>query len=158
MSEENSQLEETPEISRISPNEESSSAPRLVQISSSHSGPIPSPGDLERYEAILAGAANRILKMAENAQANRHERDRQELEIERLAIAEDSKRSYLGVAAASIISLVCIGGGIYLITRGHGWEGTVLIGIDLAGLVSIFVYGTKSRNADRRQDDEAKEE
>ncbi len=37
------------------------------------SGPIPSAAEIERYEAVLPGAADRILSMAEGNQARRHQ-------------------------------------------------------------------------------------
>ncbi|MBI1812728.1 DUF2335 domain-containing protein [Candidatus Peregrinibacteria bacterium] len=35
----------------------------------SYSGPLPHPGDLERFERILPGAAERIMRMAEQRQS-----------------------------------------------------------------------------------------
>ena len=36
-----------------------------------HSGPLPAPEDLQRYEQLSPGAANRIISMAENEQNHR---------------------------------------------------------------------------------------
>lgn len=38
-----------------------------------HSGPIPDPMTLERYDQILPGAAERIIKMAEDQSTHRRE-------------------------------------------------------------------------------------
>ena len=44
-----------------------------LQVRSEISGPLPSPEILAGYESILPGAAERILRMAEKSQDNRHE-------------------------------------------------------------------------------------
>ncbi len=44
-----------------------------------HSGPLPSPVDLEHYNAILQGAAERILVMAEEQAKERHELNRRDM-------------------------------------------------------------------------------
>ena len=153
MNGEGSQLEEFSDKPDLSPSDDAQDQQPLVQLSATWSGPIPAPGDLKRYEDLLPGAADRILKMAEIAQENRHERASSELEIERSALEKDSKRSYLGIMAALLISLFCIGGGIYLISNGHEWAGTILVGIDLVGLVGVFIYGTNSSRIEERRRD-----
>ena len=45
-----------------------------------HSGPLPSPVDLEHYNAILQGAAERILIMAEEQAKERHELNRRDMD------------------------------------------------------------------------------
>ena len=152
MSKESSEKEELsdwPDVSS-SHDPESLREIRQVSISRSRSAPIPPPGDFERYEAILPGAADRILTMAEKAQGRRHDRARMALETERLVVQGESRRSFLGVVAAFIISLLCIGGGVYLIANGQVWAGTALVGFDLAGLVAVFIYGTNSRRTEFR--------
>lgn len=44
---------------------------RAVAIASRHSGPLPSPEQFQGYEEVLPGAADRILKMAENRENER---------------------------------------------------------------------------------------
>ena len=109
MSETDSQIEESSDKPEIPASHDVESRSPVVQVSASWSAPLPTPGDLERYESVLPGAADRILKMAESVQDNRHELNRMSLETERLVVLEDSKRSYLGVMSALLISLVCIG-------------------------------------------------
>ena len=160
MSRESSQLEEFPDKPDVSSNDEAESRSSVVQVSASWSGPIPPPGDIERYEAVLPGATDRILTMAEKAQSHRHDRAMMSLETEKMVASEDSKRSYLGVVSALLISLICIGGGLYLIFAGQAWAGIALVGFDLAGLVAVFIYGTNSRRTESRSsfEDEDHEE
>lgn len=110
-------------------------------------GPLPPPNVLRGYEEIVPGAANRIMEMTEKEQA--HSRD-----MIRTIIVGDSRRAYLGLIAGFIISVLGIGGGIYLIAVGHDWAGLSLAGINLTGLVGVFVYGAKTRHDERSGNDE----
>jgi len=56
-------------------------APQAVQIQQKlHQGPLPAPEDLQRYEQMCPGAAERIIRMAETEQAHRHAQERKALE------------------------------------------------------------------------------
>ena len=111
-------------------------------VSASWKGPLPPPEVLRSFEEIVPGAAGRILDMAERQSDHR-------IQMEKTAIVGDSRRSYLGLAAAFILSSAIIGGGIYLIINDHDWAGVSLIGLDVVGLAAVFLYGTKSRRAER---------
>ena len=69
--------------------------------------------------------------------------------LDSTVIFGDSRRAYLGLVAGFIISALGIGGGIYLIATGHDWAGLALAGINLTGLVGVFVYGSKARLDER---------
>ncbi len=71
------------------------------------------------------------------------------MHMEKTVIGGDSRRSYLGLAAAFFLSAMIIVGGVYLIVNGHDWAGGLLIGLDLVGLAGVFVYGTNARRAER---------
>ena len=75
--------------------------------------------------------------------------------MERTIIFGNSRRAYLGLLAGFIISVLGIGGGIYLIDAGHDWAGLSLAGINLTSLVGIFVYGAKARRDGRNRDVES---
>ena len=72
--------------------------------------------------------------------------------MERTIICGNSRRAYLGLLAGFIISVLGIGGGIYLINAGHDWAGLSLAGINLTGLAGVFVYGAKVRRDERNRD------
>ena len=71
--------------------------------------------------------------------------------VERKIISGDYIQSYLGIAAGFLLSVMIILGGIYLIIQGHDWAGGILIGLDLIGLATVFVLGSNSRRAPRRE-------
>ena len=128
---------------------------------SAWSAPLPAPDDFQRYEDILPGTANRILELVEKQQNHQHTQERTVLEQARLLLDMDqkvangdSRRAYLGIFAGLSLSLVTIGGGIYLISNGHDWAGLTLAGINLTGLAGVFVYGVRIRHAERRRNAE----
>ncbi len=117
---------------------------QAIVMSESWSGPFPPPAVIEKYEDMVPGAADRILKMTENQTAHR-------IEIEKMVVRGDSIRSYLGLLFGFILSMAVISGGIYLVANGHDWAGGVLIGLDIIGLAGVFVYGSRSRRAEREK-------
>jgi uncharacterized membrane protein len=50
----------------------------IVQVA--YRGPLPQAAELERYEQVLPGAAERIIKMAENQQVHRHQLENKRIE------------------------------------------------------------------------------
>ena len=123
----------------------------ITAIRASWRAPLPSPNALARYNDVLPGAAERILQMAERQQEQDHNIQMEAIIIERTVVVSDARRAYLGLLAGFIISLLVIVGGIYLIATGHDWAGAVLIGINLSGLVGVFVYGSKVRSDERNR-------
>ena len=128
-----------------------------VVRSTSWSGPLPPPSDFQQYEETLPGAANRILEIVERQQNHQHSQERIVLEqagiildIGRKAATSDSRRAYLGILSGLTISILTIGGSIYLIANGQEWAGLTLAGINLTGLFGVFVYGARARRANRR--------
>ena len=89
---------------------------------------------LRQYDEVLPGAAKRILDMAE-AQHNH-----------RIAMEKaDSKRANMGLWVGVSIAFTFLAASVYLITIGHTWAGVTIAGLDIVGLVSVFVYGTSIR-------------
>lgn len=108
------------------------------------SGPLPPPSVLQAYEDIVPGAADRLLSMAERQMSHRiHQEER--------VVRGDAWRSTLGIVVGFFLSAGIIGGGIYLVANDHDLAGTALIGLDLVGLASVFVFGTRARRAERER-------
>jgi uncharacterized membrane protein len=116
---------------------------QVTQESLAFSGPLPHPTVLEGYEKTLPGAAERVIKMAENQAAHRQG-------IEKVVINSDSRNATLGVIFAFIIAMTGLVFAYRLVMAGHGAEGTVIGALDLGALVGIFVYGTNVRAAERQ--------
>ena len=73
------------------------------------------------------------------------------MQMDKMVISGGSRRSYLGLVAGFVLSAMVIGGGIYLIATGHDWAGASLVGLNLAGLAGVFVYGSKSSRDEQRR-------
>ena len=141
-------MEEGQPKEQIAPhNSETSSDSTMVMASAEveFSGPLPPPAVLQGYEDIVPGAANRILEMAERQSEHRQQ-------LEKTVVNGESRMSILGLVAGFVLSTMVIGGGIYLIASGHDFAGAALIGINLVGLATVFVYGSSKRRHEQQSD------
>lgn len=100
----------------------------------SYQGPLPHPEHFQRYDAILPGAADRILRMAEAQSRHRQM-------IERREQAADVFLGWCGILSAFLICVAAIAGGVYCIREGRAVSGTILGGAGLAAVVGAFLYG-----------------
>lgn len=73
-----------------------------------HSGPIPDPDTLERYNQIIPNAANRILEMAEKEQAHRHKEH-----------TGDRSLKGWGLACGMLVAASLVGMCLYSMYLGH---------------------------------------
>ena len=117
-----------------------------LEYSSLRSGPLPEAQQLEHYERIEPGAANRILTLVENQSAHRQA-------MEKEVVSSNSRDSLLGIISAFGLGLATIICGTIVILSGHGIYGTLLGGAGLTGLVTAFIYGTRSSRKERAEKD-----
>ena len=115
-----------------------------IETSATWTGPLPPPAALAQYESILPGAADRIISMSERQMDHR-------IQLEQKVVGGDSTRSNLGLAAAFIVAVIALLGSIYVIDQGYTWAGVAIFGIDIVGLASVFVHGTRARRAERER-------
>lgn len=115
---------------------------------SSFSGPLPPPDVLKRYNEVVPGAAERIITMAE-AQAKHRQ------ELERAEVFGGNRRANLGQYFGFTIGIAGLVVALILGIRGNAWVAGLIGVLDLGGLVSIFVYGSRSRRSERREKGEA---
>lgn len=101
-----------------------------------HSGPIPSPDSLGKYNSIIPNGADRIMKMAERQQEHR-------MKIEDKVITSQSKQSILGQIFGLFIGVLGIAGGVILGIYGNPYVGGVIGGGTVVSLVTVFVLGKK---------------
>lgn len=113
---------------------------------SAFSGPIPPPDLLAKYAEIIPNGADRILTMAERQSVHRQY-------IEKWAVIGGTILSYFGVLCALIIALATLYFGAGLIRDGHVISGSIFAGSGLLGVVTAFIYGTRSRKQERQQRD-----
>lgn len=101
-------------------------------------GPLPPPGDLELYGNIIPDGANRIMKMAENQSSHR-------MELEKMAMLSNVKRSITGLWLGFFIVLSIVAGSFYIAANRSVTEGIIgAVSTMLLGIVYyIIVYKTR---------------
>lgn len=97
-----------------------------------HSGPLPEAAELQRYDAVLPGAADRIVTMAEKEQDFRHDGFRREQAVESLL-------TLLGQVFGIVIALAFGWWSYRLVGAGHEVAGSLIGVVDLVALVSLFL-------------------
>lgn len=102
----------------------------------SFSGPLPPPQVLAGYDDVVAGAAERILAMAEKEQLHRHEMDSTALLGE---INNDKRGQRFGLGIAVLFGVIALVLGL----SGKQWLGGIIATVDLVALVMVFVLGRR---------------
>lgn len=132
-----------------------------VQVSHQklHQGPLPAPEDLQRYDDLLPGGAERIFRMAEIEQQHRHEQESKAISSELTTrdllqatekariegvMRSDKRGQYLGAA----VSILAILGAIY--TAGtQPYVAAALIGLPILGIVKALRNGPTQYPVDK---------
>ncbi len=131
------------QISRLEQSKDSENGSNNMMIHHEQfSGPLPPPAILKKYDEVVPGAAERIIKMAE--EQSRH---RQSLEAK--VISSDVVNSRLGLLFGFIIGISTIVGGMYLALNDKQSVGAFISFGGLATLAGVFVYGSKTRRDER---------
>lgn len=92
---------------------------------------LPGPDAFERYEKVLPGAADRILKMMEHQADHRMA---METSLVESAVRTERLGQLSGLAVVALAFVVSA----LLIVNGHPVSGTILGVADLVGLVAVF--------------------
>ena len=130
--------------SNSSPENQKISRGLVVQQSSSFSGPLPPPEILKKFDEIVPGSAERIMKMAEGQFTHR-------TELEKKVIDSDIARSKWGQILGFVIALVGLIGSVTISIYGSGLVGAVIGVGTLASLVGVFMYGSQNRSKERTE-------
>ena len=107
----------------------------------SYRGPIPDPHTMNLYGQIDQNFPHRILAMAERQQEHR-------IDIEKIHIKGDERRSFLGVCLGFIIAFSALIGGLYLINAGRTGSGFTVLIVETFGIAGSFIYAKKTRRKD----------
>ena len=134
-----------------------------------HSGPLPDPDTLQRYDQLSPGAAERIIAMAESEIAHRQSMERKQLdndvEINRvLAVAESERVSRI---CDSEILGQKIGGGVSALAiicstiaawNGYTYAAVALVSLPVLGMIQAITRSRKrSRVEEQIKNDEESE-
>lgn len=97
---------------------------------------------LEQYNKIVPGAAERILKMAEEQASHRRS-------LEKQALSTDSRNSTFGIICALLISAGVLFLAGYAIKLNQPIAASLISAVGIGSLVGTFIYGTRSRRIER---------
>lgn len=108
---------------------------QAFHIQQIHTGPLPAPSDYADYDSVLPGSAERILRMAEEEQTHRH--------VIEIAAAKDNRlliiERRIGQFMAFLVTLSCLGLGVWLVVSGFPVIGTIFGGVGLAPVIWAFI-------------------
>lgn len=125
----------------------SETAVTIQQRRSVHMGPIPSPEVLAEYNEIDPTFANRILVMAENQAKHRQE-------LEKRIVKSGTRDSLLGIIFGFLIGVLALIVSLILGLNERTIESALLGVGGLGGLVSVFIYGTRSKSKENEESEE----
>ncbi|HEY4526937.1 MAG TPA: DUF2335 domain-containing protein [Candidatus Paceibacterota bacterium] len=114
----------------------------VVRQSTSYSGPLPHPETLRMFDQVVPGAAERIIKMAEDQSNHRKE-------LEKKVIESDIARSRLGQILGFAIAIVGLVVSAIVSIYGNAIAGGIIGVGTLASLVGVFMYGATTRSRER---------
>lgn len=109
-------------------------------------GPLPPPEILARFDQIVPGAAERIIRLAETEVAHRQEQERsatqanitaqkRQLDIAELQVKLVHGSDRLGQALGFLVSAACLAASVYLGLNGQPWLAAVLASLPLAAII-----------------------
>ena len=108
------------------------------------SGPLPAPADLQQYEVLIPGGAERILIMAESEQRHRHG-------LEDTVILSDTRRATFGLFLGFFLAFGAIAGALYLIIIGKSPEGFFVFVTEVATTLGALWRTLGERRKEREQ-------
>ena len=97
-------------------------------------GPLPHPEHLERYERVLSGAADRIIRMAEKEQSHRQK-------LESGVITWNAAEDILGRVSGLLVSIGFIVGAVVCAYLDQPLVGVAMVGAGAAGIITALVRG-----------------
>lgn len=106
------------------------------------SGPLPHPDILRQFDEVVPGAAERIIKMAEEQSAHRKD-------LEQKVINSDIARSKWGQILGFVIAIMGLTVSALVSVYGNAITGGIIGVGTLASLVGVFMYGSTTRSKER---------
>ncbi|MGA9049140.1 MAG: DUF2335 domain-containing protein [Dehalococcoidia bacterium] len=107
-------------------------------------GPLPPPELLAKYNNAFPGGAERVFKLIESQSNHR-------IEIETIAIKSGASDSNKGLNYGLTVAIVGLLVTAFLGYVNQGTAAAIVGAIDLAALVSVFIYGKARQSVERVQ-------
>jgi len=116
---------------------------RQITVSAHYARPTPPAAELARIEALLPGATDRFLRMAEKQQDHAHAMERVVLKTNRWTVRIDQLLRGLGLFAGFAIGIVTVVAGMVTTLSDHPIAGSFIGTGGVAMLAAVFVYGAR---------------
>jgi len=107
-------------------------------------GPLPSPESLARFNQVVPGAAERMIRMAEKQQDHR-------MALETKVSTEQISQSARGQYFALLISLAILVVGTFAIYSGYPGSGATIVTSTIIGMAYVFITGKRHEQSSRNQ-------
>lgn len=111
------------------------------------SGPLPNPDILKRYDELVPGAADRIIRLAETEATHRRSLEDKIVTAQVRDVHDDRIEGRIGQITAGVITVVVVTCGTYAIVHGYPLTGGALSGGTIISLVGIFIWGRTRKPA-----------
>ncbi len=108
------------------------------------SGPLPPPEALDRYNEIVPGAADRIIKLAEDQQKHRHQQ-------EKTVIESNTQNATSGQRYAFWLAVLVIASANVFAYAGWPIWAFVLIVYGITALASVFLVGKRTQHKELQE-------
>ncbi|HOO50495.1 MAG TPA: DUF2335 domain-containing protein [Alphaproteobacteria bacterium] len=102
-------------------------------LSVSYEGPLPPAVEMEKYNRILPGAAERVFAMAEKDGDHRRS-------IEKDLVSKRFRADILGMCFAFSLAFICIIAAMYFFYVGNITAGFALLGFPVLSLIGKFLH------------------
>lgn len=109
-----------------------------------YSGPIPPASELEKYDKIHPGLANRIISMTEGEVVHRREMEKNTLNAQILELKQDGAEIKRGQIAAVVVTVFTIAAGTLAAMYGHDVAGGIIGVGGVGGIVTSLIMGRNS--------------
>jgi uncharacterized membrane protein len=106
-----------------------------LQYAEEYEGLIPHPKLMEQWDKLIPGSAEKIFNRFEKQSDHR-------MDIEKRVVKANNFKQYIGPIFAFIISILAIGGGIYIALHGSVGLGGILSFAGLGTVVAPFLVNT----------------
>ncbi len=116
---------------------------RQLDISTHWAGPMPRPGDLQAYDDVVPGAAERILRIAESQTVDSSKRDDRIVDAEIASASASRKAAYTFTTFAFMLAT-------FFFVRGSALAGCAFLGLPVLMLIRAFL---PERSRRRSEDD-----
>lgn len=126
---------------RSNPSLKPTDGPRIAFQTQSFQGPLPHPAILKQFDDVCPGAAEKIIKMAQDQAAHRQGIERLRAENEQKFIEQANRRETQRIWLACALALGVLAVASLFVIFGQSVLGFAVVVGEIGGLMLAFIYG-----------------